>query len=180
MNLDLFTLFFLFFLHSLCRNQRENLTLNVLNDGSRLEFASGNGTEIQRLHSYPLVQQEGVYTELFSESMMVIILTTKLVLPNMSLIKKGTKRCAILLIFNFLAVPLCSLHVPLSLHLYCYSDAPWLWSFDIKLSIIYKFDCFINLPQLFIKFYSSVGVLIFLYIYYKHYLFDYDLLRNTG
>ena len=142
-NLDLFTLFFLFFLHSLCRNQRENLTLNVLNDGSRLEFASGNGTEIQRLHSYPLVQKEGVYTELFSESMMVIILTTKLVLPNMSLIKKGTKRCAIL--FNFLAVPLCSLHVPLSLHLYCYSDAPWLWSFDIKLSIIYKFDCFINL-----------------------------------
>ena len=123
-NLDLFTLFFLFFLHSLCRNQRENLTLNVLNDGSRLEFASGNGTEIQRLHSYPLVQQEGVYTELFSESMMVIILTTKLVLPNMSLIKKGTKRCDILPIFNFLAVPLCSLHVPLSLHLYCYSDAP--------------------------------------------------------
>ena len=100
------------------------MTLNVLNDGSRLEFASGNGTEIQRLHSYPLVQQEGVYTELFSESMMVIILTTKLVLPNMSLIKKGTKRCAILPIFNFLAVPLCSLHVPLSLHLYCYSDAP--------------------------------------------------------
>ena len=146
MNLDLFTLFFLFFflfLHSLYRNQRENLTLNVLNDGSRLEFASRNGTEIQRLHSYPLVQQEGVYTELFSESMMVIILTTKLVLPNMSLLKKGTKRCAILPIFNFLAVPL---HVPLSLHLYCYSDAPWLWSFDIKLSIIYKFDCFINLP----------------------------------
>ena len=148
MNLDLFTLFFLFFLflHSLYRNQRENLTLNVLNDGSRLEFATGNETEIQRLHSYPLVQQEGVYTELFSESMMVIILTTKLVLPNMSLIKKGTKRCAILPIFNFLAVPLCSLHVPLSLQLYCYSDAPWLWSFDIKLSIIYKFDCFINLP----------------------------------
>ena len=169
----LFVCFFSF--RSLYRNQRdfqESLPLNVLNVGARLEFASGNGTGIERFHREPLVQQEGVYTELLPESMMVIILITKLKLTNMSLIKKGNKGCAILPFFYFLAVPLCSLHVPLSLHLYCYTDAPWLWSFNIKLSILNKFDCFIHLPLLFIQFYSSVYVLIFLYIYLKHHLFD--------
>ena len=70
-----------FFLLSLYRNQRdfqESLPLNVLNVDARLEFASENGTGIESLHSEPLVQQEGAYTELFPESMMVIILTTNL------------------------------------------------------------------------------------------------------
>ena len=57
---------------------------------------------------------------------------------------------------NFLAVPLCSLHVALSLQLYCYSDGTWLWSFDIKLLILYNFYCFIHLPLFFIKFFPSV------------------------
>ena len=34
-----------------------------------------------------------------------------------------------------------------------------------KFSILYKFDCFIHLPLLFIKFYSSVYLLTFPYIY---------------
>ena len=87
---------------SLYRNQRdfqESLPLNVLNVGARLEFASGNGTGIERFHREPLVQQEGVYTELIPESMMVIILMTKLKLTNMSPIKKGNKGCAILPFF---------------------------------------------------------------------------------
>ena len=89
---------------SLYRNQRdfqESLPLNVLNVGARLEFASGNGTGIERFHREPLVQQEGVYTELLPESMMVIILMTnyKLKLTNMSPIKKGNKGCAILPFF---------------------------------------------------------------------------------
>ena len=97
MNLDLLTFFFLFvclfvfFLLSLYRNQREfqeSLPLNVLNVDARLEFASDNGTGIEGLQSEQLVQQEGVYTELLPESMMVIILTTNLKLPNMSFIKK--------------------------------------------------------------------------------------------
>ena len=76
---------------SLYRNPRdfqESWPLNVLKVGAWLEFASGSGTEIERLHRKPLVQQEGVYTELFPESMMVIILITKLELMNMGLIKK--------------------------------------------------------------------------------------------
>ena len=81
--------------------------------------------------------------------------------------------------FNFLAVLLCSLHVPLSLHSYCYSDAPWLWTFDIKLFILYKFYCFIHLPLFFIKFFSSIKILIFLYICFKLHLFDYDLFRKA-
>ena len=90
MNLDLLTFFFLFvylfifFLLSLYRNQRdfqESLPLNVLNVDARLEFASDNGTGIEGLQSEQLVQQEGVYTELLPESMMVIILTTNLKLP---------------------------------------------------------------------------------------------------
>ena len=94
MNLDLLTFFFLFvyfFLLSLYRNQRdfpESLPLNVLNVDARVEFASQNGTGIESLHSEPLVQQEGAYTELFPESMMVIILTTNLKLLNISPIKK--------------------------------------------------------------------------------------------
>ncbi|CAH3126242.1 unnamed protein product, partial [Pocillopora meandrina] len=52
------------------RDFQESLPLNVLNVGARLEFASGNGTGIERFHREPLVQQEGVYTELLPESMM--------------------------------------------------------------------------------------------------------------
>ena len=77
-----------FFLLSLYRNQRdfqESLPLNVLNVDARLEFASENGTGIESLHSEPLVQQEGAYTDLFPESMMVIILIKLL---NISPIKK--------------------------------------------------------------------------------------------
>ena len=137
--MDLFTLFFLFFVClficlfliflSFYRSQRdfqESLALNTLNIGPRLEFASRNRTGIERLHGEPLVQQEGVYTALSPESMTVIILTTKLEFLNMSLIQKGTKVVPYIVLpfFNFLAVLLCSLHVPLSLHLYCYSDAP--------------------------------------------------------
>ena len=87
----LFLFVCLFFLLSLYRNQRdfrESLPLNVLNVDARLEFASENGTGIESLHSEPLVQQEGAYTELFPESMMVIILTTNLKLLNISPIKK--------------------------------------------------------------------------------------------
>ena len=93
MNLDLLTFFFLFvyfFLLSLYRDQRdfqESLPLNVLNVDARLEFALENGTGIESLHSEPRVQQEGAYTELFPESMMVIILTTNLKLLNISPIK---------------------------------------------------------------------------------------------
>ena len=107
MNLYLFTFFFCFcfkFLLSLHRNKRdlqENLALNPLDVEARLEFASRNGNGIERLHSEPFVQQEGVYTALSSESMMVIILTTNLKLPSMSLIKKGTKVCALLSFFFF-------------------------------------------------------------------------------
>ena len=80
----LFVCLFIFFLLSLYRNQRdfqESLPLNVLNVDARLEFASDNGTGIEGLQSEQLVQQEGVYTELLPESMMVIILTTNLKLP---------------------------------------------------------------------------------------------------
>ena len=88
MNLYLFI-----FLLSLYRNQRdfqESLPLNVLNVGARLESASGNGTGNERLHSESvIVQQEDVYTELFPESMMVIIPTTKSELPSVSLSKEG-------------------------------------------------------------------------------------------
>ena len=79
---------------SLYRNPRdfqESWPLNVLKVGAWLEFASGSGTGIERLQRKPLVQQEGVYMELFPESMMVIILITKLELVNMGLIKKGLK-----------------------------------------------------------------------------------------
>ena len=103
MNLDLITFFyFCLFIHLfiflllLYRNQRdfqESLPWNVFNFDARLEFASENGAGIQRFHSEPLVQQEGVYTELIPESVMVIILTTNLKLPNMSLIKEGTMAC---------------------------------------------------------------------------------------
>ena len=85
------------------RNQRdfqESLPLNVFDFDARLEFASENGTGIQRFHSEPLVQQEGVYIELIPESVMVIILTTNLKLPNMSLIKEGTMACALLPFFK--------------------------------------------------------------------------------
>ena len=89
---------------SLYRNPRdffqESWPLNVLKVGAWLEFASGSGTGIERLHRKPLVQQEGVYMELFPESMMVIILITKLELMNMGLIKKRTKGCVILLFFK--------------------------------------------------------------------------------
>ena len=111
MNLCLFI-----FLLSLYRNQRdfqESLPLNVLNVGARLESASGNGTGNERLHSESLVQQEDVYTELFPESMMVIILTTKLELLSVSLSKEGLTDVLYFLFFNFLTVPLCSLHEPL-------------------------------------------------------------------
>ena len=111
MNLYLFI-----FLLSLYRNQRdfqESLPLNVLNVGARLESASGNGTGNERLHSESLVQQEDVYTELFPESMMVIIPTTKLELPSVSLSKEGLTDVLYFLFFNFLTVPLCFLHEPL-------------------------------------------------------------------
>ncbi|XP_066017296.1 uncharacterized protein [Pocillopora verrucosa] len=49
---------------------QESWPLNVLKVGAWLEFASGSGTGIERLHRKPLVQQEGVYMELFPESMM--------------------------------------------------------------------------------------------------------------
>ena len=103
--MDLFTLFFLFVCLFVCffylsfhRNQRdfqESLALNTLNIDARPEFASRNGTGIERLRTEPLIQQEGVYTALSPESMMVTILTTKLEFFNMSLIQKGTKGCAI-------------------------------------------------------------------------------------
>ena len=89
-------LFFIFL--SFYRSQRdfqESLALNTLNIDARPEFASRNGTGIERLRTEPLVQQEGVYTALSPESMTVIILTTKLEFLNMSLIQKGTKGCAI-------------------------------------------------------------------------------------
>ena len=112
MNLCLFI-----FLLSLYRNQcdfQESLPLNVLNVGARLEFASGNGTGNERLHSESvIVQQEDVYTEPFPESMMVIILTTKLELLSVSLSKEGPTYVLYFLFFNFLTVPLCSLHEPL-------------------------------------------------------------------
>ena len=86
--MDLFTLFFLFFVClficlfliflSFYRSQRdfqESLALNTLNVGPRPEFASRNGTGIERLRTEPLIQQEGVYIALSPESMMVIILT---------------------------------------------------------------------------------------------------------
>ena len=108
---------FVYFLFSLYRNQRdfqESLPLNVLNVGARLESASGHETGNERLHSEEsLVQQEDAYTELFPESMMVIILTTKLELPSVSLSKKGLTDVLYFLFFNFLTVPLCSLHEPL-------------------------------------------------------------------
>ena len=84
----LFLFVCLFFLLSLYRDQRdfqESLPLNVLNVDARLEFALENGTGIESLHSEPRVQQEGAYTELFPESMMVIILIKLL---NISPIKK--------------------------------------------------------------------------------------------
>ena len=83
----LFLFVCLFFLLSLYRDQRdfqESLPLNVLNVDARLEFALENGTGIESL-SEPRVQQEGAYTELFPESMMVIILIKLL---NISPIKK--------------------------------------------------------------------------------------------
>ena len=86
----LFLFVCLFFLLSLYRNQRdfpESLPLNVLNVDARVEFASQNGTGIESLHSEPLVQQKGAYTELFPESMMVVILTTNLKLLNISPLK---------------------------------------------------------------------------------------------
>ena len=95
--------YFFFFLLSLYRNQRdfqESLTLNVLNVDARLEFASENGTGIERLHSELFVQQEGVCTELFPESMKIIILKTNLKLTNMSPIKEGTIVCALLPFFK--------------------------------------------------------------------------------
>ena len=107
---------FVYFLLLLYRNQRdfqESLPLNVLNVGARLESASGNETGNERLHSESLVQQEDVYTELFPESMMVIILTTKLELPSVSLSKEGLTDVLYFPFFNFLTVPLCSLHEPL-------------------------------------------------------------------
>ncbi|CAH3126217.1 unnamed protein product, partial [Pocillopora meandrina] len=58
---------------SLYRNQRdfqESLPLNVFNFDARLEFASENGTGIERFHGEPRIQQEGIYTELIPESMM--------------------------------------------------------------------------------------------------------------
>ena len=112
-----------FFLLSLYRNQRdfqESLPLNVLNVDARLEFPSENGTGIESLHSEPLVQQEGAYTELFPESMMVILLTTNLKLLNISPIKKGNIVCVLL---PFLKRFSCSFRCllsasPLSLRLY--------------------------------------------------------------
>ena len=186
MNLDLIPFFFLFvyfiiiitFLLSLYRNQRDfqdSLSLNVLNVDARLEFASENGTEIESLHSEPLVQQEGVYTELFPKSMMVIILTTNLNVPNMSLIIKGTKVCVLLPFFKlFSCSPRC-LFSALYLSLRLYIATLRHLDFGLltkKIFILYKFDSFIHLPLLFIKFYSSVYVFIFLYMYMKHHLFD--------
>ena len=50
--------------------------------------------------------------------------------------------------------------VPFPAFIYCYSNAPWLWSLDKKkMSILFQFDSFIHLPLLFIKFYSSISVL---------------------
>ena len=119
------------FLLLLYRNQRdfqESLALNVFNFDAQLEFASENGTGIQRFHSEPLVQQEGVYTELIPESVMVIILTTNLKLPNMSLIKEGTMACPLLPFFKLFScsIPLdvIFLHCPFLALIYYYSDAP--------------------------------------------------------
>ena len=86
--------------------------------------------------------------------MTVIILTTKLEF-SIWVFKKVPKDVPYIVLpfSNFLAVPLCSLHVALSLQLYCYSDGTWLWSFDIKLLILYNFYCFIHLPLFFIKFF---------------------------
>ena len=161
MNLDLIPFFLfvclfvcLFFLLSLYRNQRdfqESLPLNVFNFDARLEFASENGTGIERFHGEPRVQQEGIYTELIPESMMVIILTARL--PNMSLIKEGTIVCALLPFFKLFSRSSRCLLSTLSLSLQLYITT--LTHLDCgllieKFSILYKFDCFIHLPLLFI------------------------------
>ena len=185
MNLDLITFFLfvclfvcLFFLLSLYRNQRdfqESLPLNVFNFDAQLEFASENGTGIQRFHSEPLVQQEGVYTELIPESVMVIILTTNLKLPNMSLIKEGTMACALLPFFKLFS---CSSGCYLSALPFPCTYILLLWR---TLTVVFwqkNFPYYIGLIVLSIyhyyssNFYSSVYLLTFPYIYFKHHLFD--------
>ena len=142
------------FLVSLYRNQRdfqESLPLNVFNFDARLEFASENGTGIERFHGEPRIQQEGIYTELIPESMMVIILTAKL--PNMSLIKEGTKVCALLPFFKLFSRSSRCLLSTLSLSLRLYITTLTHLDYGLlteKFSILYKFDCFIHLP-LFIR-----------------------------
>ena len=167
----LFLFVCLFFLLSLYRNQRdfrESLPLNVLNVDARLEFASENGTGIESLHSEPLVQQEGAYTELFPESMMVIILTTNLKLLNISPIKKENIVCVLL---PFLKLFSCSSRCllsasPLSLRLYIatlrHLECGILTkkiSYQTSLTVLSIYH------YLFIKFYSSVFFLTFPYIY---------------
>ena len=61
------------------------MPLNALNIGAQLSLAPGN----ERNRSEPFVQQEGVYTALCSETMMVITQTKRLELPNMNVIKNG-------------------------------------------------------------------------------------------
>ena len=61
---------------SLHRNQRDfqdGLPLITLNSCAQPSFSAGNETKNARLQSKPSVQQEGVYTALCPQSMMVII-----------------------------------------------------------------------------------------------------------
>ncbi|XP_022809589.1 uncharacterized protein LOC111346576 [Stylophora pistillata] len=58
----------------------ENLQLNALKVGAQLSLAAGS----KRNQSEPSVQQEGVYTALCSETMMVITQTKRLELANMN------------------------------------------------------------------------------------------------
>ena len=152
-----------------------------MNIDARPEFASRNGTGIERLRTEPLVQQEGVYIALSPESMMVIILTTKLEFLNMSLIQKGTKGCAIhcTSFFQFFS---CS-----SLFSAC---APFpalillLWrtltvDFWHKTFHIIQVLLFYPFIIIFHQIFSSIKILIFLYICFKLHLFDYDLFRKA-
>lgn len=73
---------------SLNRNQhglRESLPLIALNVGAQLSLAAGS----KRNQSEPSVKQEGLYTALCSESVMVITQPKRLELPKMNVINRS-------------------------------------------------------------------------------------------
>ena len=176
-NPPLFIYLFIFFLLSLYRNQRdfqESLTLNVLNVDARLEFASENGTGIERLHSELFVQEEGVYTELFPEAMMLIILKANLKLTNMSLIKEGTIVCALLPFFKLFS---CSSR--------CLFSALYL-SLRLYIATLTHLDCGLwtkkNVHIISVWFFYPFTIIIhqILFIHFCPYLFDQGVFRNGG